>query len=374
MERIRRGFRLDTSYRNEQVDEIFSGLLSEIGPDIIHFQHLIRLSGSLVSVARGKSVPTVLTIHDCWLMCPRANLMTYDHTVCQGPDDEGTKCCYCWNKQRAEAASGLLLNHHIPTRLTGRLLENVLRGINPPRQFKNRNEYMKKLLSEVDMVISPSKSLVTLFSKHGLSPKRWIYSEHGYDLTRFTGFRRSNRGTKFVFSYLGGIAMHKGIDILVEAFRNLHDNGAELMIYGDWDSNNRRLSELQDKIGASNIKIRGMAADTAKVYSAADVVIIPSVCHEVASLVAREAMITNTPVIASNIGGLAEFVREEHSGLLFEVGNSNDLTEKMRLVMNDPETLHKLKNGMRERTKSTEEQAQELEEVYVRVIRGKRSP
>jgi glycosyltransferase involved in cell wall biosynthesis len=79
-------------------------------------------------------------------------------------------------------------------------------------------------------------------------------------------------------------------------------------------------------------------------------------------------------VIASNIGGLAEFVREEHSGLLFEVGNSNDLAEKMRLVMNDPETLHKLKNGMRERTKSTEEQAQELEEVYVRVIRGKRSP
>jgi len=85
----------------------------------------------------------------------------------------------------------------------------------------------------------------------------------------------------------------------------------------------------------------------------------------------REAVITRTPVIASSIGGLAEFVWQERSGLLFEVGNSNDLSKKMRLIMNNPETLHKLRSGLRGRVKSIEEQAEELEVIYREVIRGK---
>jgi glycosyltransferase involved in cell wall biosynthesis len=371
--RIRYGLCFGDSYRNEHVDEIFDGVLSEIEPDVVHFHHLVNLSASLLSVARSKGVPVVLTVHDCWLMCPTANLMMYDRTVCQGPNEDGTKCCHCWNRQRAETISGLLFNHHIPTRLTSKPLERVLSIVNRPKQFKKRNEYMKRLLLEVNMIIFPSRFLVTLLSEQGLSPKRWVYSEHGYDLARFMGFQKARSRSKFVFSYLGGTARHKGIDVLINAFSDLQDDNAELLIYGPCDGGDRRLRELRTKIAGKNMKIMGMVADTVNVYSAADVVIIPSVCQEVASLVAREAMVTRTPVIASDIGGLAEFVRQEHSGLLFEVGNPNDLSRKMRLVMNDPETLHKLKSGIRERAKSIDQQAQELEEIYWGVIREKRS-
>ena len=63
-----------------------------------------------------------------------------------------------------------------------------------------------------------------------------------------------------MFSYLGGMANQR-IDILIKAFSDLQDDRAELMSHSPCGADDRRLRELQAKIGGKNIKIRGMATD-----------------------------------------------------------------------------------------------------------------
>jgi glycosyltransferase involved in cell wall biosynthesis len=107
-------------------------------------------------------------------------------------------------------------------------------------------------------------------------------------------------------------------------------------------------------------------------YSDIDVLVVPSIAYEAYGLVVQEAFATNTPVIVSNIGALNEFVEHMKNGLLFEAGNSNELTQRMHTIIENPLFLHKLIRNMPQ-VKSLEQNAYEIEEVYKEVIcrRGK---
>jgi glycosyltransferase involved in cell wall biosynthesis len=63
------------------------------------------------------------------------------------------------------------------------------------------------------------------------------------------------------------------------------------------------------------------------IWSSGDVALVPSF-YEETSIAALEAMACETPVAASNIGGLPQIVKDRETGVLFEAGNSRDIAEK----------------------------------------------
>ena len=60
-------------YRHAEVDHLFGALLDSLRPDVVHIGHLNHLSTSLVLEAKSRGIPTVFTLHDYWLMCPRTS-------------------------------------------------------------------------------------------------------------------------------------------------------------------------------------------------------------------------------------------------------------------------------------------------------------
>ena len=52
------------------------------------------------------------------------------------------------------------------------------------------------------------------------------------------------------------------------------------------------------------------------------------------------------PVITSNIGGMAELVRDGVNGLLFQVGDSQDLAKKIQIVIDKPDLIENLKKNV----------------------------
>jgi len=82
-ERIMRLFNFKSSYLDAKVEEKFRELLIKIKPDCIHFQHLIGLSASLIKIANEKGIPTVLTLHDYWFICPAIQLLKCNSTICK---------------------------------------------------------------------------------------------------------------------------------------------------------------------------------------------------------------------------------------------------------------------------------------------------
>lgn len=96
----------------------------------------------------------------------------------------------------------------------------------------------------------------------------------------------------------------------------------------------------------------------------------PQLWFENAPLVIQEAFAAKTPVITTNLGGMAEAVIHEVNGLLFERGDANDLSQQMQRVVEDPELLACLWDGMPP-VKTIEEEVTELETTYLNLLKNK---
>ena len=70
------------------------------------------------------------------------------------------------------------------------------------------------------------------------------------------------------------------------------------------------------------------------IYYLSDVVVSSSIEPEAFGRVSIEAQSMKKPIIASNIGGSKETVIDGKSGILFEAGNSDDLSKKIIQAMN----------------------------------------
>ena len=58
-----------------------------------------------------------------------------------------------------------------------------------------------------------------------------------------------------------------------------------------------------------------------------------------------EAMACRKPIIASNVGGIPEVIKNGYNGLLFKSENVDDLADKIRLVLSDKKVATMLRNN-----------------------------
>ncbi|WP_075618327.1 glycosyltransferase [Paenisporosarcina indica] len=146
--------------------------------------------------------------------------------------------------------------------------------------------------------------------------------------------------------FVGRISKEKGINLLIEAFNIVKEKyDLNLTIIGDGPQITE-LKELCIKLNIMNlIEFKGKIAygDTLlKEYREADIFVLPSYSEGLGKVV-LEAMANSTNVIASNVGGLPDIVRNNETGLLFKVGQVNDLVEKIEYYLENPKEMQKMK-------------------------------
>lgn len=255
-------------------------------PDIVFTHNLLGLSFLLPLIIRMLKIKHIHTLHDIQLLHP-SGLMYYGN-------------------------------------------ENIINSfIAKIYQF-----FTKFLFSFVNVIISPSKWLLGYhlnknFFKNG---KKIIMLNpyFSYDIDK----RKISDGI-FRFIFIGQIEKHKGIFLLIDAFKKLDQQGKELIIIGSGSY----LEKIKnDVIDYTNIKILGKK-NNQEVFSflaMADCLIMPSLCYENSPTVIYEAFMSGLPVIASNIGGNLELINH-YGGLLFQTGDENDLVDKMKLIIKNPQ-------------------------------------
>ena len=144
------------------------------------------------------------------------------------------------------------------------------------------------------------------------------------------------RGTKQIalegepsFLFVGHLVHRKGIDCLLEAFRllstlgNKATTGARLHVVGSGDLE-KNCKEYIARYGLSEkVRFWGPLSESMKfgMLKGADVVVVPS-RYEPFGIVALEGMAAGKPVIASNIGGLPEIVKNGINGILTDPSSS----------------------------------------------------
>ena len=162
---------------------------------------------------------------------------------------------------------------------------------------------------------------------------------------------------------VGRLQPSKGIDTLLQAaadIRRNHPDVCVLVVGGGLDEQDERetaelnrLRTLGHRLGLSNVHyIKAQPQENlAQYYAAADVFVMPS-HYESFGMVALEAMACGTPVVASEVGGLASTIVHGDSGLLVPSGDWRAFAQAISRLLASPRLQHAMRQAGPERARA----------------------
>ena len=103
-----------------------------------------------------------------------------------------------------------------------------------------------------------------------------------------------------------------------------------------------------------------------ELYRDADIVIIPSLWIEPFGITTLEAMASGLPVVGSRIGGIAETIVDGVTGLHFEAGNADQLTDALRKLLDSPQLRQNLGEAGRRRAEEVYDWDRVVDEYYAK--------
>jgi len=170
---------------------------------------------------------------------------------------------------------------------------------------------------------------------------------------------------KIVLLFIGRISKVKGVDILLEAILRLKSENENivLIIVGSEDDKNI-LSE--HTIVRNHLKIFTPTKNIAQFYVLSDIVSLPSRIDPF-PYVMLEAGWFKKPFIGSNTGGIAEFIDDNVNGFLCEPDNVDELTKKIKFVIDNKEKARLAAENLYEKVKlhcSIEKYSSRLTHIY----------
>ncbi len=368
------------SYQDEHIEKLFDELLRREKPEVVHFNHLIALSKGLPVVASSHGIRHLTTLHDYWDICHRVRLQDWRERRCPGPM-EGGDCYRCV----VASARWIVLRRSVfrfgksllSTSAREQIRERGLmpRAISVPVMTGRRADFDRRLacfneaLRLSHHVLTPSEHVKQVFRLNGFLDLPIEVLPLGIRLPDTTEIPRRNRGSseKINIGFSGTLIPDKGTHVLLKAFRSVDSDLLRLHIYGKDDADlvyTKRLQEVAD--GDGRITFHGPFTQETRdhVYQSMDVLIIPSLFQETFSLVAREALLNGTPVIASRVGALPEIIIHGVNGYLFSPGDAGELAGILNELDRQPERLRELDIPGPVPIISKEEHAEALLRIY----------
>ena len=386
--------------------EAFGRILDDLRPDVVHVMHLLYLSAGCVHEARRRGLPVFYTLHDFWLQCARFGQRIHaDGARCDVIDFERCGTCLVSLKYaqsalerktaqvlaRVRGATGLDLKGaaqgaaSLLRRATGGEPTGEEQGGGVPagavsmaRAMATRDaELRQRVVPDVERFFAPSRFLRQAFLDWGIPAHQIEHLEYGLELEPFTNFERRPSETLRV-AYLGSLAPHKAPHLLLEAWGRLPNElraGASLRIVGPKEHHPDYVADLERRAAALGVELPGGVARerVPELLSGIDLLVVPSVWYENSPFTIHEARATRTPLLVSDLGGMAELVRDGREGWTFDVGDAADLTRHLTRILMDPASLARLPfDGAP--VKDMQSSAAEMEERYEAALGGAGAP
>jgi glycosyltransferase involved in cell wall biosynthesis len=359
-------------YNNPLAADYLASYLEEIQPDLVHVTSCENLSASVLRVVKEAGLPLVLSLTDFWFLCPRMNLLRSDGANCDGQTTPWDCLkCQLYNEKAYRWTSRIL-----PEKRVARLLETLSQYPQLTRQrglrgmagdMGDRKRFLREALNWPDCRITASQFVHDMFVANGIAAPIKV-QPYGHDLAWLERYTGKTPSDVVRIGFIGQINSHKGVHLLLQAANHLQDalgHRFSLSIYGDLNKAPAYAGKLRELAAdIAHVHFRGTYAreQSADVYANLDVLVVPSLWYDF-PLVIYEAFATKTPVIATNLGGMAEAVTHKVSGLLFERGNVDDLAKQLRRIVEEPALLERLQDGVPS-VKTSEEEVTELEAIY----------
>jgi glycosyltransferase involved in cell wall biosynthesis len=274
--------------------------------DVVHAHH--RRS-SLALTHLGVDTPTVATVRDYWPACP-ISIYHVGGERCTGCGDRLDDCVahQGWDGLQEPAVKAYLLA---------------------------KRRHQRPTLGAADCVVFIADHLRERLSGDVPLPERTevIYNpveiDADVDPVQFDGP---------TFVTASSLSESKGVGTAVRAMGRLTEvhPDADLVVFGDGPLR-KELESLAADVAPGAVEFRGRV-DQVEVYSAmagATATVFPSVWDEPFGRITVESMMLGTPVVGSDVGGIAEVIEDGETGLLFPARDDAALSDALRRVSDD---------------------------------------
>lgn len=330
------------------VRDEFSSVLKREAPEIVHVHNtFVVISPSIYSACRENGIPVVQTLHNFRWMCPGA-LFYRDGRICEDCATDGLWngiCHGCYRGSKAATATiaiTLAIHRHL-------------------RTWHN----------SIDLYITPTAFAREKFVAAGFPAAKIVVKPHFVDPEPVPG-----DGSGGYALYAGRLSAEKGLETLLEAWALL-PAPIPLQIIGDGPERDG-LEGLVRERRLSSVSFRGRLSKEAVLAAmrGARLAIVPSTAYETFGLVIVEAMSCGTPVLCSRLGAMQELVADRLTGLHFNPGDAQDLSQKITWAWDHPSELTAMRLAARrvyEKRYTARVNYAQLVQLYSRVI-ADRSP
>lgn len=363
-------------YDNPLVARYLDGVLREEKFDLVHATSCETLSASVLQVVKNVGLPLVFSLTDFWILCPRINLLHGNGSNCNG-QTTADECLACLmlnsglyrgtRKILPENASMSVLSwvsqYPFFTRMRG------LRGM--VGDMAERKSMLKRALTLPDYRITASNFVWEVFAANEVDVPIAV-QPYGHDLGWLSSYTGKSKSDVLRLGYIGQIIESKGVHLILQALARLpktHLERLSLVIYGNVNhtpSYGQQIRNLADGLSCVTFGGTYQHAESARIFSDIDVLLVPSLWFDF-PLIIFEAFATQTPVIATNLGGMAEAVSMDVNGLLFERGDADDLAWQIRRLLDEPKLLKQLQLGV-PKVRTVKEEVDMLENKYFELV------
>jgi len=266
--------------------------------------------------------------------------------------------------------SGLLIKKflHKPYVLYGR-------GSDVYFSWRLKNLISKPILKNANGVIVLTEDMKREIQK--ICNRDVFVIPNGIDLKRFKNLSKEDLRSKLEIKeqerailFVGTLRPVKGVRYLIEAMRFITDKNKNKRLFIVGDGEERKY--LEDLV--RNLNLEKYVAFIGKVpnekipeyMAASDVFVLPSF-SEGLPVTVLEAMASGLPIVATNVRGLPEIIKNGENGFLVMPKSTEQIAEKVLLLLEDGELRERISNNNREKVKrySWESVVEKLEEVYI---------
>jgi len=322
-----------------------SELLIKEKPDLVHFHNTFPLiSPSAFYACRKNNIPVVQSLDNPRLICPAATFYR-----------NGRLCLDCLGK--TPPLPGIIHGCYHNSRLQTTVVAAML----------TIHRWLKTWQDQVDAYLVATEFYRNIFIEAGL-PSRKIYVKPHF-IQNNPLLRVNNNKGEYVL-IIGRLDPEKGVRTLLEAWKKLK---IPLIIRGDGRLEKEIRNYIEkENIDSINIVQRLSSEELDHLISNARFLIWPAEgYYETFGMVAVESFAHGIPVVASNIGVMAEIVIDNETGLLFKPGDPDDLASKVERLWSHPEESTRMGLNARKEyeSKYTSERNYELlVDIYSSVI------
>jgi glycosyltransferase involved in cell wall biosynthesis len=284
-------------------------ILDDFKPDLVHVHSVYNLGAVRACLAR---VPVVLHGHDYRYLCP-ASTFHFKRFRTECGRKAGVGC--------------------FPTTLRKRCMTPRPRYA---LDYYRRVRWIAKNCIQFAGVVAPSEAARLRFLAAGFAPKQVKTLPYFCPLEPAAKPRPIPKKPTVLF--IGRIRPNKGVDVFLQAIAQLPSDVQTLMV-GDFTPDLRRATENKAMaLGcADRIELQGWVdrKSVRGVFELATVFAFPSVWPETLGIVGIEALACGVPVVASDIGGVREWLRPGETGRLVPPGDAVALATGLQELLFD---------------------------------------